>query len=100
MAKGGARIGAGRKSKQAEDDIRFRLSLYSEKAIQTVIDICQNGTKDADRLQAAKLILAYLYGQPQQKIDTNITGINPTITVMNQKDADALKSLFDGTDLQ
>jgi len=99
MPKGGARIGAGRKSKQTEDDIRSRLSPYLGKAIATVIEICERGTKESDRLQAAKLIIEYLYGKPKQTVDTNITGINPTITVVSQQDANALKSIFDGANL-
>ena len=99
MAVGGARIGAGRKSKADEERLRDKLSPWISKAIETVVDVMQNAAKESDRLAAAKLIIEYLYGKPKQTIDTNITGVNPTITVVSQKDADALKSIFDGTNL-
>ena len=99
MAQGGARIGAGRKTKADEERLRDKLSPWIPTAINTVVNVMQNAVKDSDRLAAAKLILEYLYGKPDQKINTNITGITPTITVVSQADANALKSIFDGSNL-
>lgn len=99
MAVGGARIGAGRKSKADEERLRDKLSPWVSTAIETVVHVMQNAAKESDRLAAAKLIIEYLYGKPKQTVDTNIIGINPTITVVSQQDANALKSIFDGANL-
>ena len=58
----------------------------------------QMGT--AGNLKAIEMLLDRAYGKPKQTVDTNITGIRPVIKVMDQEDADAIKTLLqnNGTD--
>jgi hypothetical protein len=65
---------AGRKPKADEARIRDLVSPYTDGAIASVIDIMQTAEKDSDRLAAAKLILAYRFGQPPQHIDHTTGG--------------------------
>ena len=78
---GGVRPGAGRKSKADEERIRDLVSPYRDQTIQVVVDIMQNAEKDADRLAAAKLLMAYDWGTPKQSIDHTTKGeaIQPPI---------------------
>ena len=69
MAKGGARPNAGRKPKADEQRIRDLVSPYRDQTINTVVEIMLSGEKDADRLSAAKLLLAYDFGTPKQFIE-------------------------------
>lgn len=62
---------AGRKSKAEEQRIRDIVSPYVDGAIDAVVNIMKSADKDADKLAAAKLILAYAYGQPKAEIDLN-----------------------------
>jgi hypothetical protein len=78
---GGARPGAGRKSKFEEQRITELISPYRSQILQTVVDIMQTAEKDADRLAAAKLLMAYDWGTPKQSIDHTTKGeaIQPPI---------------------
>ena len=67
--KGGARPGSGRKPKADEAKIRDLMSPYIPNAIETVLDIMENGKRESDRLAAAKLALAYVFGNPQTKVE-------------------------------
>lgn len=72
---GGARPNAGRKSKDEEHRIRDLMKPYSLDAIQCLANIIVNAkSKDADKISASKLILAYTYGNPKDTIEqtTNI----------------------------
>ena len=72
---GGKRQGAGRKSIKDEVTIKELISPYRDKTIKVVIDILENPKgKDADRLNAAKLLLAYDFGTPKQSIDHTTAG--------------------------
>jgi hypothetical protein len=72
--RGGARPGSGRKEKVTEERIRDLTSPYIPGAIDCVINIMQNGEKDSDRLAAAKLMLAYHFGQPTQVVNAKVDG--------------------------
>ena len=74
MAHGGARQNAGRKTKDDEKRIRDITSPYCTDAIQIVVEIlnCVD-EKASDRIAAAKLLLAYAYGQPTQNVDQHNT---------------------------
>lgn len=65
---------AGRPPKDAEKRIRDLTSPYVDGAIEAVVDIMHNAEKDSDRLAASKLILAYHFGQPDQKVDHTTKG--------------------------
>ena len=62
----------GRPKKADEQRIRDLVSPYRDEVISTVIDILRNAEKDADRLAAAKLMLAYDFGQPTQQVNANV----------------------------
>lgn len=73
--KGGARPNSGRKPKDEENRIRDLMKPYSLDAVQCLANIVVNEkSKDADRISASKLILAYTYGNPKETIEqtTNI----------------------------
>jgi hypothetical protein len=72
--KGGYRENAGRKSKAEEQRIKDLTSPYIPDAIKTVVQILKTGEKDADRISAAKLLLAYYFGNPSQSIDATSNG--------------------------
>jgi len=84
--KGGKRAGAGRKSKDEEKRIRDLVSPYVDGAIQKVIDIMVNGDKSSDQLAAAKLILEYRFGKPEQKQDITTNGKELNIPLMKWAD--------------
>jgi hypothetical protein len=69
--KGGAIAGSGRKPKDEENRIRDLMKPHSIEAIQCLANIVKSGTsKDADKISAAKLIIAYTYGNPKETIET------------------------------
>ena len=73
--KGGATPGAGRKSKDEEKKIRDLTSPYAPGAIECVVKIMKDlDAKSADRIAAAKLILAYAYGNPTSSVDHSTMG--------------------------
>lgn len=74
MAHGGKRENAGRKSIIEEHRIKDLTSPYIAEALNVVINVMKNGEKEADRLAAAKLILAYHFGQPSQGMDVTTKG--------------------------
>ena len=76
----------GRKSKDEEQRIRDLVSPYVDGAIQKVIDIMVNGQKSSDQLAAAKLILEYRFGKPEQKQDITSNGKDINIPLMKWRD--------------
>ena len=73
---------AGRKSKADEMRIRDLTSPYVVGAIDKVVKIMNNAEKESDQLAAAKLLLAYHFGQPSQSID-HTTGGDKMTNVIN-----------------
>lgn len=71
---------AGRPKKADEQRIRDLVSPYRDEVISTVVEIMRNAEKDADRLAAAKLMLAYDFGQPTQQVNANIKSETPIFT--------------------
>ena len=67
--RGGAIPGSGRKKKADEQRIRDLTSPYVGDAVAKVVLIMQNAEKESDQLAAAKLLLAYHFGQPSQPMD-------------------------------
>jgi hypothetical protein len=73
--KGGATVGAGRKPKDEEKRIKDLTSPYASGAIECVVRImCDDNAKGGDRIAAAKLILAYAYGNPTSHVDHSTMG--------------------------
>ena len=69
--KGGARPGAGRKTKDEENKIRDLMKPYSLDAVQCLANIIVNEkSRDSDKISAAKLIIEYTYGKPKETIET------------------------------
>ena len=84
--KGGKRAGAGRKSKDEEMRIRDLVSPYVDGAIEKVVNIMINGDKSSDQLAAAKLILEYRFGKPEQKQDITSNGNTVNVPLMKWAD--------------
>lgn len=75
--KGGARPNSGRKPKDEENRIRDLMKPYSLDAVRCLAEIVVNDkSKDADRISASKLILAYTYGNPKDTIEQTTTVSN------------------------
>lgn len=71
--KGGARPGAGRKPKDEENRIRDLMKPHSMEAIQCLAKIVTSSqAKDSDKISAAKLIIAYAYGNPKDTVETTL----------------------------
>lgn len=101
MAKGGKREGAGRKPLALEMSAREMTSPYIPSAIATLAKIMNNEeSKEADRISAAKLLMAYYFGQPPQSVDHTTKGeaITPQTKVMYQADANAIIALYENRD--
>ena len=86
MSHGGKRPNSGRKPKDEEQRIRDLVSPYVDGAINKVIDIMVNGQKSSDQLAAAKLILEYRFGKPEQKQDITSNGKDINIPLMKWAD--------------
>ena len=50
----------------------------------------------AGNIKAIEMLLDRAYGKPKQTVDTNITGIQPVIRVMDKEDAETMKKLTNG----
>jgi hypothetical protein len=74
--------------------MRDKVSPYIPEAIETVVNIMRVADKPADRLAAAKLLIAYYAGQPPQFIDHTTDGKAISIKLVaddggnNQADAE------------
>jgi hypothetical protein len=90
---GGARPGAGRKSKFEEQRITELISPYRSQILQTVVDIMQTAEKDADRLAAAKLLMAYDWGTPKQSIDHTTKGESINTPDLSKLTDDELRTI-------
>lgn len=51
----------------------------------------------AGNIKAIEMLLDRAYGKPKQTVDTNITGIQPVIRVMDKEDAETMRKLTNGT---
>jgi len=68
--KGGARPGAGRKSKAEEEKIRDLMKPYSLDAVQCLANIVvDEKARNSDKISAAKLIIEYTYGKPKETVE-------------------------------
>jgi len=86
--KGGARPGAGRKSKAEEEKIRDLMKPYSLDAVQCLANIIvDEKARNSDKISAAKLIIEYTYGKPKETVETT-----HNINEFNIKDVFRLKS--------
>lgn len=69
--RGGARPNSGRKTKDEENRIRDLMKPYSIDAVVCLAEIVKSEkSRDADKISAAKLIIAYTYGNPKETIET------------------------------
>lgn len=69
--KGGARPGAGRKTKDEENRIRDLMKPYSLDAVKCLANIIKNeNARDSDRISASKLVIEYTYGKPKETVET------------------------------
>ena len=77
MARGGKREGAGRPIgavSKATADIREAAQVYSEQALQVLVQVANTGESDAARVAAANAILDRAHGKPKQIHDGSFDG--------------------------
>ena len=86
MARGGFREGAGRptgSTNKSSPEHSKRLSglakTYTEKALQTLVDVARNGRTDAARVSAANALLDRAYGKPTVQEEKEIVDLPPVI---------------------
>jgi len=61
------------------DELKEAFKAAAPKALQTLMDILDNGDKNADRLRAAEVLLDRGYGKPVQAIEAEITDLRPIV---------------------
>ena len=86
MARGGFREGAGRPSgstNKSSPEQSQRLSelakIYTEEALQTLVDVARNGRTDAARVSAANALLDRAYGKPAASEERAIVDMPPMV---------------------
>ena len=86
MARGGFREGAGRptgSTNKSSPEHAKRLpglaKTYTEKALQTLVDVARNGRTDAARVSAANALLDRAYGKPTVQEEKEIVDLPPVV---------------------
>ena len=86
MARGGFREGAGRptgSTNKSSPEHSKRLSglakTYTEKALQTLVDVARNGRTDAARVSAANALLDRAYGKPTVQEEKESVDLPPVV---------------------
>jgi hypothetical protein len=72
MARGGKREGSGRPQgavNRATADIREAAQVFSEQALQVLVQVATEGESEAARVAAANAILDRAHGKPKQAVD-------------------------------
>jgi hypothetical protein len=80
---GGARKGAGRKSKSEEQKLIENLTPMNEKALKSL----EEGL-DKKEQWAVKLFFEYFYGKPQQRVDVTTNDENINMPLINFVDSE------------
>lgn len=65
---------AGRKPKAVEKTIKEYTEPHIAEAIETVVNVMKTAKKDSDQLAAAKILMEYNWGRPQQSTDVTTNG--------------------------
>lgn len=83
-SRGGAREGAGRpvgSPNRATVDMKVRLSelarQHTQIALDTLVDICENGLNETARISAATAILDRGFGKPREAEQDQDLAVNP-----------------------
>ena len=86
MARGGFREGAGRPSgstNKSSPEQSQRLSelakIYTEEALETLVDVAGNGRTDAARVSAANALLDQAYGKPVVNEEREVVDLPPMV---------------------
>ena len=86
MARGGYREGAGRPSgstNKSSPEQSQRLSelakIYTEEALETLVDVARNGRTDAARVSAANALLDRAYGKPVVNEEREVVDLPPMV---------------------
>ena len=86
MARGGYREGAGRPSgstNKSSPEQSQRLSelakIYTEEALDTLVDVARNGRTDAARVSAANALLDRAYGRTSAAQHVEISDVAPQV---------------------
>lgn len=86
MPRGGARKGAGRKTKAAELGLKFEITPEVFDALISVL--IELGTKKKN-LRAIELILAYVLGKPKERVEHSGDQEQPITVRVEYADADS-----------
>ena len=54
---------------QKDRKIERLAKAHTQEAVATLAEIMRNGKRDADRREAAKVLLSYAWGKPRQQVD-------------------------------
>ena len=76
---GGKREGAGRKigvPNKVTIELRDAAQQYTEQALRTLVEVCENSESDAARVAAACAILDRGHGKPKQQIQTDVKALS------------------------
>ena len=65
--------GGGRRSLPLEHDIKELTANDIPNLIKSLVNLAYNAEKEADKLAAIKLLLAYYFGQPKQQTDIDVS---------------------------
>ena len=74
---GGKRPGAGRKigvPNKVTIELQAAAQQYTEQALRTLVEVCENSESDAARVAAACAILDRGYGKPRQQLSADMNG--------------------------
>jgi hypothetical protein len=75
---GGKRPGAGRKAgvpNKVTIELRDAAQVYTEQALRTLVEVCENSESDAARVAAACAILDRGHGKPKQQIQADVKAL-------------------------
>ena len=84
MARGGARLGAGRKKgmvSEAKRELAEMAKEHAEAALRTLVEIATGDGAAAARVSAATAILDRAYGKPSQALDLSDSSVGQHIIV-------------------
>jgi hypothetical protein len=84
MARGGTRLGAGRKKgivSEAKRELAEMAKEHAEAALLTLVEIATGGGAESARVSAATAILDRAYGKPSQAVDLADNSVGQHIIV-------------------
>lgn len=73
--RGGKRKGAGRKPKADEIKTAEKITnvITEPELVNNLAEIARTAKRDSDRIKANEILLGYLWGKPNQKVQNEVT---------------------------